>query len=59
METYTLVFTGEELNTIFEALQEVVYKKAVPVINTIQMQIQAAQENKEENKKEENIGEEK
>ena len=44
METYTLVFTGQELNTVFKALQELTYKEAAPVVDNIRMQLQAAQE---------------
>ena len=43
---YSFVFTGEELNIIFEALQERPYREAAPVIDSIRMQIQAAQEEK-------------
>lgn len=46
MNTYTLVFTDQELNVIFGALQERPYKEAAPVIDSIRMQIQAAQEEK-------------
>ena len=44
---YSFVFTGEEVNVIFGALQERPYKEAAPVIDSIRMQIQAAQEEKE------------
>ena len=46
MNTFTFVFTEQELNVIFGALQERPYKKAAPVIDSIRMQIQAAQEEK-------------
>ena len=46
MSTFTLVFTDQELNVIFGALQERPYKEAAPVIDSIRMQIQAAQEEK-------------
>lgn len=46
MNTFTLVFTDQELNAIFGALQEMPYKEAAPVIDSIRMQIQAAQEEK-------------
>lgn len=46
MNTFTLVFTDQELNVIFEALQERPYREAAPVIDSIRMQIQAAQEEK-------------
>lgn len=44
MNTFTLVFTSDELNVIFNALQDKPYKEAAPVIDSIRMQIQAAQE---------------
>lgn len=47
MNTFTLVFTDQELNVIFGALQERPYREAAPVIDSIRMQIQAAQEEKE------------
>lgn len=46
MNTFTFVFTDQELNVIFGALQEKPYKEAAPVIDSIRMQIQAAQEEK-------------
>ncbi len=46
MNTFTFVFTDQELNVIFGALQERPYKEAAPVIDSIRMQIQAAQEEK-------------
>lgn len=46
MNTFTLVFTDQELNIIFGALQERSYREAAPVIDSIRMQIQAAQEEK-------------
>lgn len=59
MNTFTFVFTDQELNVIFSALQEKPYKEAAPVIDSIRMQIQAAQEEKsrqEEAKTEEEKG---
>lgn len=44
MNTFTFVFTEQELNVIFGALQEKPYKEAAPVIDSIRMQINAAQE---------------
>lgn len=44
MNTITLVLTAEELNVIFTALSEGPYKVVNPVMQNIQMQIQAAQE---------------
>lgn len=49
METFQLVFSGEELNVIFSALAEKPYKEVAGLFNTINMQIQAARE--EKNKK--------
>ena len=46
MNTFTFVFTDQELNVIFGALQERPYKEAAPVIDSMRMQIQAAQEEK-------------
>ena len=46
MNTFTFVFTDQELNVIFGALQEKPYTEAAPVIDSIRMQIQAAQEEK-------------
>lgn len=45
-QTNTLVFTNEELNTIFEALSELPYKRSAPIIGTMQQQLQAAFEEK-------------
>lgn len=44
METYRLVFNGEELNVIFNALAEKPYREVAGLFNTINMQIQAARE---------------
>lgn len=46
MNTFTLVFTDQELNIIFGALQERPYREVAPIIDSIRMQIQAAQEEK-------------
>lgn len=47
MNTYNLIFTYDELSTIFGALQELPYKKAAPVISTIQQQIAASEAEKQ------------
>ena len=49
--TYTFVFTDQELNVIFQALQDRPFREVAPVIDNIRMQIQAAQDelNKKEN----------
>lgn len=51
MNTFTLVFTSEELNTIFNALQDRPFREVAGIIDNIRMQISAAQA--EESKKEE------
>ena len=50
METFQLVFNGQELNIILSALAEKPYKDVAGLFNTINMQIEAARE--EKNKKE-------
>lgn len=50
---YTLVFTNQELNTIFGALQELPFKNAAPVIESIRMQIQAAEQEKQKQEEKE------
>ena len=42
MNNFQLVFTPNELDVIFNALQEMPYKKAAPVIETMNQQIRAA-----------------
>ena len=49
--TYTFVFTDQELNVIFQALQDRPFREVAPVIDNIRIQINAAQA--EESKKEE------
>ena len=44
MNTITLVLTREELNVIFTALAEGPYKVVNPVMQNIQMQLRAAEE---------------
>ena len=55
---YTFVFTNQELGIIFGALQEKPYKEVAPVIESIRMQIAAAEaelsKEKEEEKEKEN-----
>ena len=51
MNTFTLVFTSEEINVIFNALQDRPFREVAPVIDNIRIQINAAQA--EESKKEE------
>ena len=53
-QTNTLVLTNEELNTIFETLAELPYKKSAPVIGTMQQQLQAAFEEKKKQLDKEN-----
>lgn len=55
MNTFTLVFTSEELNVIFNALQDKPFREVAGIIDNIRMQISAAQaeqEAKEEENKE-------
>jgi len=51
MNTFTLVFTNDELNVVFNALQDRPFREVAPIIDNIRMQIQAAQDelNKKEN----------
>ena len=51
MNTFTLVFTNDELNVVFNALQDRPFREVAPIIDNIRMQIQAAQNelNKKEN----------
>ena len=51
MNTFTLVFTNDELNIVFNALQDRPFREVAPIIDNIRMQIQAAQDelNKKEN----------
>lgn len=51
MNTFKLVFTSDELNVVFNALQDRPFREVAPIIDNIRMQISAAQE--EESKKEE------
>ena len=45
--THTLVFTDEELQILWEGLAELPYKKAVSIMNAVNMQLQAEQAEKE------------
>ena len=45
MNTFNFIFNEQEVNTIFKALQELPFKEVVGVINSIQRQIQEAQNN--------------
>ena len=51
MNTFTLVFKNDELNVVFNALQDRPFREVAPIIDNIRMQIQAAQDelNKKEN----------
>lgn len=52
-QNFTLVFTPNELDVIFSALQEMPYKKAAPIIETINQQIRAAYEEQQRKAQEE------
>jgi hypothetical protein len=52
-QTNTLVFTNEELSVIFEALSNLPYKSAAPIIGTMQQQLQASFEEKKKKFEEE------
>lgn len=53
MNTFTLVFTSEELNTIFNALQDRPFREVAGIIDNIRMQIQAAQTEQAEKERQE------
>ena len=53
MNTFTLVFTSEELNTIFNALQDRPFREVAGIIDNIRMQIQAAQDEQAEKERQE------
>lgn len=53
MNTFTFVLTEQELNVVFNALREKPYKEAAPVIDSIVMQINAANAEKEKQMQEE------
>ena len=53
MNTFTLVFTSEELNTIFNALQDRPFREVAGIIDNIRMQIQAAQAEQAEKERQE------
>ena len=48
MNTFTLVFTSDELNVIFNALQDKPFREVASIIDNIRMQIQTAQAEQEE-----------
>jgi hypothetical protein len=50
---HKLVFTNEELSVIFEALSNLPYKSAAPIIGTMQQQLQASFEEKKKKFEEE------
>lgn len=50
---YTLVFTSEELNVIFNALQDKPFREVAGIIDNIRMQIQAAQDEQAEKERQE------
>lgn len=52
-QNFTLVFTPNELDVIFNSLQEMPYKKAAPVIETINQQIRAVYEEQQRKAQEE------
>lgn len=45
--THKIVFTDEELQTLWEGLTELPYKKAINVMNAISMQLNAEQAKEE------------
>lgn len=51
--THKIVFTDEELQTLWEGLTELPYKKAINVMNAISMQLNAEQAENAEQVKEE------
>ena len=53
MNTFTLVFTSEELNVIFNALQDKPFREVAGIIDNIRMQIQAAQAEQTEKERQE------
>ena len=58
MNTFTLVFASEELNTIFNALQDRPFREVAGIIDNIRMQIQAAQDEQAEKERQESKEEE-
>lgn len=53
MNTFTLVFTSEELNVIFNALQDKTFREVAGIIDNIRMQISAAQAEQEAKERQE------
>lgn len=53
MNTFTLVFTSEELNVIFNALQDKPFREVAGIIDNIRMQISAAQAEQAEKERQE------
>lgn len=53
MNSFTFVLTDQELNVVFDALREKPYKEAAPVIDSIVMQVNAANAEKERQMQEE------
>ena len=51
--TYTFVFTDQELNVIFQALQDRPFREVAGIIDNIRMQIQAAQDEQAEKERRE------
>lgn len=52
-ESHTLVLTNEELSVIFDALSNLSYKSAAPIIGILQSQLQAELEEKKKKAEEE------
>ncbi len=53
MNTFTLVFTSEELNVIFNVLQDKPFREVAGIIDNIRMQISAAQAEQAEKERQE------
>lgn len=53
MNTFNIVFTVEELNTIGEALGKLPYERVVNIFNAINNQVAAIQKEREEEAKKE------